>query len=163
MFCRSSASKQKQKLEWVESWANLWYIQEAVSKERGNISFCRLLFMNKLLCKFSSCHNKRSNNFFCHTTTVMSCIDASVQIVTKSPKVGPLLTFSISLIYSQNWDPPTPLPLPPLPLASVPLPPEPKGGGAHSPAGWGGGGVPIPTRKSLALWICVHGPFLMAV
>ena len=27
----------------------------------------------------------------------MSCIDASVRIVTKSPKVGPLLRFSISL------------------------------------------------------------------
>jgi hypothetical protein len=28
----------------------------------------------------------------------MSCIDASVRIVTKSPKVGPLLIFSISLV-----------------------------------------------------------------
>ncbi len=27
----------------------------------------------------------------------MSCIDASVRIVTKSPKVGPLLIFSISI------------------------------------------------------------------
>ncbi len=33
----------------------------------------------------------------CSLVTVASCIDASVQIVTKSPKVGPLLIFSISL------------------------------------------------------------------
>ncbi len=30
-------------------------------------------------------------------TTVMSCVDLSMRIVTKSPKVGPLLIFSISL------------------------------------------------------------------
>jgi hypothetical protein len=33
----------------------------------------------------------------CSLATVTSCIDASVRIVTKSPKVGPLLIFSISL------------------------------------------------------------------
>jgi hypothetical protein len=33
----------------------------------------------------------------CSLATVISCIDTSVQIVTKSPKVGPLLIFSISL------------------------------------------------------------------
>jgi hypothetical protein len=40
----------------------------------------------------------------CSLATVMSCIDASVRIVTKSPKVGPLLIFSISLV-----DPPAAL------------------------------------------------------
>ncbi len=33
----------------------------------------------------------------CSLATVTSCIDASVRIVTKSPKMGPLLIFSISL------------------------------------------------------------------
>jgi hypothetical protein len=34
---------------------------------------------------------------FCSLATVLSCIGPSVRIVTKSPKVGPLLIFSISL------------------------------------------------------------------
>ena len=34
----------------------------------------------------------------CSLATVTSCIDASVRIVTKSPKVGPLLIVSITLI-----------------------------------------------------------------
>jgi hypothetical protein len=33
----------------------------------------------------------------CSLATVLSCIDPSVRIVTKSPKVGPLLIFSVSL------------------------------------------------------------------
>ncbi len=33
----------------------------------------------------------------CSLATVMSCIDPSVRIVTKSPKVGPLLIVSVSL------------------------------------------------------------------
>ncbi len=37
------------------------------------------------------------NLVLCSLATVMSCIDDSVWIVTKSPKVGPLLIFSISL------------------------------------------------------------------
>jgi hypothetical protein len=32
----------------------------------------------------------------------VSCIDPSVRIVTKSPKIGPLI-FSISLVYPLTW------------------------------------------------------------
>jgi hypothetical protein len=39
------------------------------------------------------------NLVLCSLATVTSCIDASVRIVTKSPKVEPLLIFSISLTF----------------------------------------------------------------
>jgi hypothetical protein len=40
---------------------------------------------------------RRGERGVCSLATLMSCIDASVRIVTKSPKEGPLLIFSISL------------------------------------------------------------------
>jgi hypothetical protein len=52
----------------------------------GQLEF---LIQNIFFCFFSS---TVLSLVLCSHLTVMSCIDASVQIVTKSPKVGPLLT-----------------------------------------------------------------------
>jgi hypothetical protein len=41
---------------------------------------------------------RRGERVLCSLATVLSCIDPSVRIVTKYPKVGPLLIFSISLV-----------------------------------------------------------------
>ncbi len=40
----------------------------------------------------------------CSLSTVLSCIDPSVWIVSKSPKVGPLLMFSISLDLAERLE-----------------------------------------------------------
>jgi hypothetical protein len=51
------------------------------SKKRGERGLCTLV-----LCRLAT-----------------SCINASVRIVTKSPKVGPLLVFSISLENAEKF------------------------------------------------------------
>ncbi len=76
--------------------------------------FCWLWFkFFKFLYMFKFKRWRRGESVLCSLATVTSCIDPSIRIVTKTPKVGPLLIFSISLvqpkgtqgpfIYSVSW------------------------------------------------------------
>jgi hypothetical protein len=47
----------------------------------------------------------------CSLATVTCCIEASVRLVTKSPKVGPLIIFSISLTVPTRIQQHTPVPV----------------------------------------------------
>jgi hypothetical protein len=85
------------------------------------LNYCCIMQILPLLCQQGSlllnvhsntvqisCNSWQSVKITRALSTATSCIDLSVRIVTKSPKVGPPLIFSISLSSVADPDPPDP-------------------------------------------------------